>query len=62
MAGVLQAELGPDDPNVQEIRKMLREYERQAREAAAGSGRVGSKGERVALAGAGRHLGQRLRH
>jgi hypothetical protein len=31
MAGVLQAELGPDDPNVQEIRKMLREYERQAR-------------------------------
>jgi len=27
----MEAELGPDDPNVQEIRKMLREYERQER-------------------------------
>ena len=31
LAGTSQAELGPDDPNVQEIRKMLREYERQER-------------------------------
>jgi len=27
----MEAELGPEDPNVQEIRKMLREYESQAR-------------------------------
>ena len=27
----MEAELGPDDPNVQEIRKMLREYEVQGR-------------------------------
>ena len=27
----MEAELGPDDPNVQEIRKMLREYESQGR-------------------------------
>ena len=27
----METELGPDDPNVQEIRKMLREYEGQRR-------------------------------
>jgi hypothetical protein len=24
----MEAELGPDDPNVQELRKMLRDYQR----------------------------------